>query len=49
MMLSHFSGLGNMYEILDWVKELTREELENRLREDMDPQYSALSIITPMA
>lgn len=49
MMLSHFSGLGNMYEILDWVKELTQEELENRLREDMDPQYSALSIITPMA
>ncbi len=47
MMQTYFSGMENMYEILDRVKDLTLEELEKRLREDMNPQYSALSVVNP--
>ena len=47
MMQAHFSGMDNMYEILDWVKELTLPGLEARLRKDLDPEYGALSVIKP--
>ena len=47
MMGSYFAGLENMYELLDWVRNLTLPELEQRLREDLDPRYSALSVVNP--
>ena len=47
LMQAHFSGMDNMYEILDWVKELTLPGLEARLRKDLDPEYGALSVIKP--
>ena len=48
MLLTHFSGMDNMYELLDIVRGLTIQELEQRLREDLDPQYGALSVINPV-
>ena len=48
MLLTHFSGMENMYELLDIVRGLTIQELEERLREDLDPQYGALSVINPV-
>lgn len=47
MMITHFSGMENMYELLDLVRDLTLPELETRLREDLDPAYSALSVVNP--
>ena len=38
MMQAHFSGMDNMYEILDWVKELTLPGLEARLRKGLAGQ-----------
>lgn len=49
MVLSHFSGLGNMYHILEQLRNLTLEDLQKRLEEDFDPRYSAISIIDPVA
>ncbi len=48
MVLCHFAGLDSMYDLLDMAKELTLEDLETRLREDMDPRYSALSVVNPV-
>ena len=48
MLLTHFSGMDNMYELLDIVRGLTIQELEERLREDLDPQYGSLSVINPV-
>lgn len=47
MMGAYFAGLENMYELLDYVRDLTLPELETRLREDLDPRYSALSVVNP--
>ena len=48
MVLCHFAGLDSMYDLLDMAKELTLEDLEARLREDVDPRYSALSVVNPV-
>ena len=49
LVLSHFAGLSNMYELLDALRDMTVEDLERRLAEDFDPRYSAISIIDPVA
>ena len=49
LVLSHFSGLDNMYQLLDALRGMTPADLERRLEEDFDPQYSAISIIDPVA
>ena len=48
MVLSHFAGLDSMYQLLDMAKELTAEDLRRRLLEDLDPKYSALSVVNPV-
>lgn len=47
MMITHFAGMESMYQLLELVRDLTLPELETRLREDMDPRYSALSVVNP--
>lgn len=44
MVSTQFSGMG-LYEPLDRIAELTKEQLENRMRESFDPDHSALSVI----
>lgn len=48
MVLCHFAGMDSMYDLLDIAKNLTQKDLETRLREDMDPAYSALSVVNPV-
>lgn len=48
MTLTHFSGMENMYELLDIAREMTPEMLEEVLREDFDPRRCALSVIRPV-
>lgn len=48
MMLAHFSGLEDMYQLLDWVRDLTLDSLTQRLALDFQPQYSAVSIVEPV-
>ena len=47
MMQTHFAGMENMYQLVDWVADATLEELTQRLWEDFDPQRAALSVISP--
>ncbi len=46
MMLTHFAGLDNMYELLDIVADATVEQLTQRLKEDFDTEKGALSIVS---
>ncbi len=48
LVLTHFSGLENMYELLDLVRDLTLEDLTDRLGRDFQPRYSAVSIVEPV-
>ena len=43
-----FLGLGAKPAVIRARKELTLEDLEARLREDVDPRYSALSVVNPV-
>lgn len=47
LVLTHFCGMSNMYDLLKIVGGLTIEQLEVRLMEDFDPQYGALSVVSP--
>ncbi len=46
MMLSHFAGV-NMYDLPEWVAEVTLEELTERLNKDFNTGRCALSIVSP--
>lgn len=46
--LSHFSGLDSMYELLDYVGEITLDEANRILQESFDPAHSSLSVINPV-
>ena len=48
MMETHFFGLG-AFDVLEVLSGLTLEQLEARLRENVDTARSALSIVRPMA
>ena len=47
MAAAHFAGMEDIYYPLEILRSATAEELTQRLREDFDPQYSALSVIWP--
>ena len=47
MAAAHFSGMKDIYYPLEILRSATVEELEQRLREDYNPAYSALSVILP--
>ena len=47
MMETHFFGLG-AFDVLEVLSGLTLEQLEARLRENVDTARSALSIVRPM-
>ncbi|WRS28168.1 pitrilysin family protein [Oscillospiraceae bacterium MB08-C2-2] len=44
MMMSHFSGV-EMYELTEIVANVTREKLEDYLRQRINTQHSALSVV----
>lgn len=48
MVLTHFSGMENMYDLLQLVQDLTLEDLNYCLLDDFSPEYSAVSIIHPV-
>ena len=47
MAAAHCAGMEDIYYPLEILRSATAEELTQRLREDFDPQYSALSVIWP--
>lgn len=47
MAAAHFSDMKDIYYPLEILRSATAEELEQRLQEDYDPAYSALSVILP--
>ncbi|MEG0541385.1 MAG: pitrilysin family protein [Angelakisella sp.] len=48
MLLTHFCGMDNMYDLLEQVRSMDMQELTTRFMQDFDPQYSAVSIIKPL-
>ena len=48
MVLTHFSGMENMFDLLQLVQDLTLEDLNYCLLDDFSPEYSAVSIIHPV-
>lgn len=48
MLMTHFCGMDNMYDLLEQVRSMEIDELTERLMQDFDPQYSAVSIIKPL-
>ncbi|MEG1943776.1 MAG: insulinase family protein, partial [Angelakisella sp.] len=48
MLMTHFCGMDNMYDLPAEVRAMTIDDLTERLMEDFDPQYSAVSIIKPL-
>ncbi|MEG2087673.1 MAG: pitrilysin family protein [Angelakisella sp.] len=47
LVLSHFSGVDSMYDLLEQVRTLEYDRVTDCLKTDFDPQYSALSVINP--
>lgn len=48
MLATYFADIDNMYELLDFVKNLTLEQVTERFMLDYDTKYSALSVIKPV-
>lgn len=48
LLMTHLCGMDNMYDLLEQVRTMELTALTERLMQDFDPQYSAVSIINPL-